>query len=230
MNTIMAKSEKHAKTPAVEAEKKTLTTTNGVGMLLAVLLNQEGWTKSVEEIILAGDLLNGVLPEDKPKDDADWDDREFVFELTSKQLKTVKNCLNAIADKGSLLPSKVVFNMISLLEYPIPDTKETFTLKLPQVAAKYLGDIISTPEKTKGVQDLITASMVVTKIPKFDNTLTEKGSENALKYWMEDPVEIELTERQRDFCRSCLKKAAEDGRVKTSKYTPILYTELGLRE
>jgi hypothetical protein len=230
----MTKSDKLAKAAPAPAPAQpgatVIDTTNSVGYLIALLLNQEGWTKSVDDLICAGDLLNSGLPGEKPADNPTWDDQPLEISLTAKQLKAVKNCVNVVADKGSLIPGSNVLALLGALDYPVPDTKDSVTLKLPQVAAKYLGDILGTPERTKGTTDLVTASQVINRLPKFDQSLTDKGRESSLQSWMDEPVEISITERQRDLCRAALKKAAEEGRIKTSKYTPILYTELGLRE
>jgi len=229
MSKTKTESVKIAPTAPVE-QKTVVNTTNAVGYLIALLLNQEGWTKSVDDLIQAGDLLKDVLPSEKPADNPTWDDGALEISLTVNQLKAVKNCVNVVADKGNLIPGTNVLALLSALEYPIPDTKESVTLNLPQVAAKYLGDVLGTPDRTKGTTDLITASQVILKLPKFDTTLTEKGRESTLQAWMDEPTSILITERQRDLCRTALKKAAEEGRINTSNYTPDLYTELGLRE
>lgn len=204
-------------------------TTNGVANLLALILNQEGWVKGVDELVAAGDLLQ-ELPDERPAGATNlWEEHEYLLKMTPKQLKAAKHCFTALAEKGSLLANTNVLRLAEVLGFEIPNTKETIEITLPQISAKYLADCF-TMGKTKTPADVIAISQVESKLPKLDVALTEKGREDALKTWMNQPVTFSITERQRDACRVVLKAAAEDGSVRSNRFIPVLYTEFGLRE
>ena len=89
--------------------------TNAVANLLALLLNQEGWVKGVDELIVTGDLLQG-LPDERPTEDVGtWDKQELVVTLSAKQMKACKHCFISITEKGNLLANDNVLILAELL-------------------------------------------------------------------------------------------------------------------
>jgi hypothetical protein len=213
-----------------EPTTHTLAITNGAANLLALLLNQDGWVKGVDELIITGDLLKD-LPDERPIEDADtWDKQPFTAEISAKQFKAAKHCFTAIAEKGNLSANQNVLLLAEVLGFTIPQTEPSISITLPQISAKYLADIFTMQGKVKKVEDLIDACQVNSKIPVLDGALMEKGRERDLRAWMETSCELLITDRQRDTCRQVLKAAAEGGDVKANKYIPVLYTEFGLRE
>ena len=202
-------------------------TTNAVAKLLALILNQEGWVKGVDELIVTGDLLQN-LPEST--DSTGGDAEEFNLVMTEKQFKAAKHCLTHLTEKGNMLPGQEVLVLAGILGFTAPTTTPTVEIKLPQIAAKYLSDVFMMPEKIKKVEDLISLCQVKALLPKLDPELTKKENDADLRSWMVQPCLLLLTERQRDVCRQLLKAAADDGDVRSNKYIPILYTEFGLRE
>jgi hypothetical protein len=227
----MSKKDKTASstTPAVPFDLKI---TNTVGLLLATLINQEGWTKKTSDVIATSDLLNkGGVPDEKPKTAGDgWGDEDLVVSISETQHKACKDCVTAITEKGRLLPGDDPLLLLRALGYPIPDTEETYTITVPNLAAKHLRDLLTIPETIKTVNDLITGSQVVVKLPTIPDGYTDKSKVDALDEWAKENVTFKLTERQRDLCKSTLKKVAEGGNVRTNRYSGLLFTELGLRE
>jgi len=208
-----------------------LTITNAVANLLALLLNQEGWVKGVDELIVTGDLLQS-LPDERPSEDVEeWEKKPFSVTLSGKQFKAAKHCFTSVVEKGNLLPTETVLRLAEALEYEIPTTEPTIKIKLPNISAKYLSDVFAIQGRLKDPADLIAVCQVINKLPKLDTAMaTDKSREKELKEWMVVPVEFTITERQRDVCRKVLKATAEDGSVRSNKYIPALYTEFGLRE
>jgi hypothetical protein len=214
-----------------EKNDYTLTTTNGAAIILTAALNQDGWSKSASDIILAGDLLHLVLPDERPTEPADWDDLPFEKVISKKQLDTAKRCVTTLVGKGVFGPGKLVLELLRALDFTIPDSELRHTLKLPNIAAKHLGDMLAPAGGAKTVEAMIDASQVLAKLPTLDRKLSSDPQRTAeLREWMETEMELKLTDRQRDTCRAVLKQSAETGGVRATRYAPVLYTELGLRE
>lgn len=206
----------------------TLSTNNETANLLAMLLGQEGWVKGVTELTVAGSIIT-KLPDERPSNAApSWEKDPVGIVLTERQLQVAKKCVTTLIEKGSLRPNRVLLNLMRLLEFTIPDTEAKFAFSLPQVATKYLGDILTMEGKIRRPDDLISAAQVMEKLPIFDQTLTKPENDAALREWVKVPVTLTLTDRQRDVCRTSLKTAAEDGTIRAGKYVQALFGEFGL--
>lgn len=89
--------------------------------ILRQLMDQPGWTKSIEEIIRGGQLLADVIPqlEDRPVEPVDnmtaatiadyrkvvkaWNEHKLpAWEITDKQRDTIRACIKFCAEKGAV--------------------------------------------------------------------------------------------------------------------------------
>ena len=209
----------------------TITLNNASGWLLAILLNQEGWTKGVVDALAAGDLLHGgILPSERPSGASEaWDSTLVEVTITETQLKSAKKCVSTNAEKGIIIPGKHALHLLEALGFEIPNTEPTLSIELPNAALKHLLDVLSTGGITS-LPDLVSSSQLAVLLPALPRELTNPNAKAALEAWAKALTTITITERQKDAAKAALRKSAEKGGVRADEYTSELYTAFGLRE
>jgi hypothetical protein len=91
---------------------------------------------------------------------------------------------------------------------------------------------LSQPEYFTATDEIYRAGYINESVLPDPGTYGEPPGEQATpgdwKRWADQPVEVDLTEKQRELCKQTLKKACEKSRVLPGKHTNCLLRELGL--
>ena len=104
------------------------------------------------------------------------------------------------------------------------------TIKLNNISAKYLYDLLQSLDWTRTTSDVILAGQVTTdKLPTdLDKTARKLATdEEKFEEWAQKPVEFELTEKQREVCKFVIEKFSKSGKLPPNKFGHLLVTAFG---
>ena len=106
----------------------------------------------------------------------------------------------------------------------------THPVKLTNISAKYLYDLLQSMDWTRTTSDIILAGQITTdKIPADLGKEARKVAEDEEKFeeWAVKPVEFTLTEKQREVCKFVLEKFSKAGKIPPNKYGAQLVAAFG---
>ena len=108
-----------------------------------------------------------------------------------------------------------------------------YNIKINNIAAKYLNDLLQSTDWTRTTSDIILAGKVLTeKLPQAldKEAKAVAGDVEKFEAWADRLVTFDLTEKEREVCRFAVEKFAKSGRVPPNKYGAALVQALGFEE
>lgn len=204
--------------------------TNDIALLSYIILSQEGAVKGLSDMALASTLI-GKLPE-VVGTETGWTEKPCL-DITDKEKALLKKVMSTVTEKGVLAPTLDVLRLATALDFHIPECTPRVNISLNHITCKYLQDVLlqrdrgSNMGRIKRTDDLIIAAQTIQRLTKVPDGL-EKLDKQAVKEWMETPVELVLTNDERDLCRKTIRSAVEDGIVAANRYVGTLLAAFGL--
>jgi hypothetical protein len=103
-------------------------------------------------------------------------------------------------------------------------------IKLNNITAKYLSDLLQSMDWTRTTADVVLAGQIlVDKLPaNLDKEARKIGTdEEKLEEWMAKPVNFTLSEKQREVCKFVIENFAKKGKLPPNKYGGMLCSAFG---
>lgn len=109
------------------------------------------------------------------------------------------------------------------------DTANTMTTTLPRLSVRILRNVLSAPGWAKKTEEVWLAGKLLCEvIPEDVDEAPEFATKTAERAWCQEPVSLELTEKQREVCKTAVKALIAEGRMAPGEYSYRLIGMLGL--
>lgn len=227
---------------------------------LTSLLQSTGWTRGMDDVVVAGEFLVRKVPKDieNPMPDGlqtdapkfrEWASEPFQIAFTDKELDASRFAFEKFAKDAKLPPNRwsLDLGLVLGLGATLEQAKPTHKIPLSTVSARILVSLLqrSTMELpdnrgvlahgwTKKGDDVLLAGLIMRdRLPagvEDQAPADVLAKPDLLSKWEDKIIELELTEAQREACKACLEKYGSIGQVPTSKHGAALARAFGFGE